>query len=351
VIDHGIAGLIWRGCDCQRFTLSGYAVGHVGVAAFFTLSGLILFRQSAEEFGQPGATRNFILHRILRIVPMYWLITAFWFAEKVHDRTPTPHAARQLALSFFFLPNYLSPAHLQPVLQQGWTLDFEMAFYLLFAACLLLPRRFGLPLLVLIPLMVASIGWTHPVDSSHLFSTMWHFFAIPELRLFSLGVAIGWLELKLPRFSRLQVSTSPAHLLFLAAALLALPGKLSWRNQLSMFAVAVVILCTLVKLDHPGWINRRLILLGDASYSTYLVHLWPSAWILTPVIATYRRLHIPIERPALYLVVAVIASNLFGLAVHLALERPLTRGLRGLKIFQKTPAKGFTEERPLAAGP
>lgn len=52
-------------------TLSSY----VGVHYFFALSGFILFYIYKDKFGQQGQLRKYWLHRLIRIYPLYWLLT------------------------------------------------------------------------------------------------------------------------------------------------------------------------------------------------------------------------------------------------------------------------------------
>jgi exopolysaccharide production protein ExoZ len=96
-------------------------IGAAGVDLFFVISGFIMVYTSERLFGQTGAPQRFLARRIIRIVPLYWTLTAF--------------AALVL---FGFGPNTLGsylfiPTHRGPILTVGWTLNYEMMFYSLFA--------------------------------------------------------------------------------------------------------------------------------------------------------------------------------------------------------------------------
>jgi exopolysaccharide production protein ExoZ len=60
----------------NRLGISGY----FGVATFFIISGFIIFKTSADSFGQARATATFVLKRLIRIFPVYWLATAAFVA-------------------------------------------------------------------------------------------------------------------------------------------------------------------------------------------------------------------------------------------------------------------------------
>ena len=72
--------------------------------------------------------------------------------------------------------------------------------------------------------------------------------------------------------------------------------------------------------------------LGDASYSTYLLHPWSNGWTRNIAARVYPRLHLTFDHPAAFLAVALVAANLLGLLIHLLVERPLTRTLRSLNF-------------------
>ena len=47
-----------------------------GVDLFFVTSGFIMVHASRDLFGAPGAARAFLTRRLVRIAPLYWLVTA-----------------------------------------------------------------------------------------------------------------------------------------------------------------------------------------------------------------------------------------------------------------------------------
>lgn len=115
-------------------------VGAAGVDVFFAVSGFIILYASAPLFGRTTAVVSFARRRAARIVPLYWLALAICATYTVaydlppHDR----HAIeRSLATSMLFFPAHGNA----PLLTTGWTLNFEMLFYTLFAFALPFGRR------------------------------------------------------------------------------------------------------------------------------------------------------------------------------------------------------------------
>ncbi|PZN94338.1 MAG: acyltransferase, partial [Hyphomicrobiales bacterium] len=114
-----------------------------GVDIFFVISGFIMVHASGELFGRPGATRLFLERRIARIVPLYWAATTLFlligYVVPAALNSGAPDLG-QIMASYLFWPAVSTQGLVQPVYSLGWTLNYEMLFYVLFAAALVLPR-------------------------------------------------------------------------------------------------------------------------------------------------------------------------------------------------------------------
>jgi exopolysaccharide production protein ExoZ len=337
VINHSVGALINGKQLGAAYSMPADLTGNTGVVAFFVLSGLIMTRQSADKFGSARNSFDFMLNRIIRIVPLYWLATIAWLVQLMAWGIYTPHTARQLLLSLSFFPDYLAAnGYMQPILRAGWTLDFEMFFYLLFALCLLVPRRFGVPalLVALYGLTLLGARYAHP-------HSVFAFYANSFILLFGAGVVIAATELKIPRLPNINLLVSPAFLLLLVPAFgLGIPGRfhapMLWL-YIRWFGLGVVLLCTFARLDRPGWINRTLILLGDASYSTYLVHQWAISAVMEHGLRRHAGFDPTGRRLWLFVLPCMVAANLLGLLVHFTVERPVTRFIKSRMGRKRQP--------------
>jgi len=127
-------------------------VGDAGVDLFFVISGFIMLHVHRNDFGRPGAPLRFMLRRILRIVPIYWLLTTLAlvfliFAPQLFTTHYRGIYLPWIVGSYLFLPIAPPDWNATPVVGVGWTLNYEMFFYAVFAGALLLPRRLGLQLI------------------------------------------------------------------------------------------------------------------------------------------------------------------------------------------------------------
>jgi exopolysaccharide production protein ExoZ len=293
-----------------------FAVGNFGVDVFFVISGFIMSHVCATD------PSRFIARRLARIVPLYWLATLALFALAVvapaigkQTNAELPH----LIQSLLFIPYLKSPGQIMPILDPGWTLNYEMAFYAIVAIALWLGlRRYATAVAaVSVALGVLVLNACAPSSATALFYTNW--IAVE----FSLGVAVYWLS----NVAAGKAST-PALLVVLVAALGAMVlaemrgaaagstvGRLVWMGAPSAaFVLAAILLERVYAVT-----NRLVLLLGDASYAIYLTHFF--------VIETLRKIVLPragvVDTNVIAIAVAVVISAVVGVAVHLFVEKPV----------------------------
>jgi len=109
---------------------TGQVGGQQGVDVFFVISGFIMMFVSTRE----SEPIEFIRSRAIRIIPLYWLATL------ATALISTP-GWRHSLLSALFVPHIDPNGGMYPVVLQGWTLVYEVFFYLIFAVCLCFSRR------------------------------------------------------------------------------------------------------------------------------------------------------------------------------------------------------------------
>ncbi|MBO0901671.1 acyltransferase [Cellulomonas sp. zg-ZUI22] len=298
--------------------------GAVGVDVFFVISGFVMMVSTPGLSRDGDGALRFGYRRVIRIAPMYWIATTVKIltvmavpAVALH---PDLSPGRVLA-SYFFLPTRGPTGETGVILGVGWTLVFEMLFYLLFTLGLALrldPMLFSGGALMLVAagsFLRPETGW--PVWSYH-FSFIVVYFVI--------GMALGRLVLS----ERLRPHTPRVAAGAVAATLVIalLPGGVAWENSSPLRVVAVTAFVTCVVAAEPllrGRLPRPALFLGDASYSLYLFH--PLVGPVVPVVLARAGLIDHTVATVLTIVLAVAA----GAFLFRFVERPVTGRLRGLE--------------------
>lgn len=309
--------------DFEVFYTGGvWLFGQAGVDIFFVISGFIMWVTTSLRPTTPG---DFLRNRVVRIVPMYWLVTLAVAAAAL--LLPTLFRAVELTpehvlKSLFFVPHFYpaAPTRIWPLLIPGWTLNYEMFFYLLFAAALFLPRALIIPAISALFAAISVTGLVVPFRDPVLI-----FFADSIILEFAAGMLIGRLYLE----GRLAL---PAW-----AALSAIAVGLVWMVALTPWeipetrllvwgvpAVLTVVGCLSLELRDAIRKYGLLTLLGDASYSIYLTHILTLGVVRT----AWNRLGL-VEQDAaaawIFMAAAIAISAAAGIAAYFLVEAPIQR--------------------------
>lgn len=101
-----------------------------------------------DDFGSSGSSRRFLGKRLVRIVPIYWLLTALAtviiFVAPHLSQHGREADLQWILASFFFIPWTSSTGIPLPVLGLGWTLNYDMYFYLIFSIALFFRKRIAI---------------------------------------------------------------------------------------------------------------------------------------------------------------------------------------------------------------
>lgn len=332
VAGHVWSGLIERGLAAEDGLRLTWMTGQIGVTLFFVLSGFILARASAEDFGRPGAPGApgaFLLRRVIRIAPMYALVTLIAVGQHALRGAPAPLA--DVVRSLLFIPYRAEGAEaVRPLVGHGLTLNYEMAFYALFALALALPRRLGAAaVLAGLAATVALGALLRPLLPYADPRTGLEAATDPILLRFGAGVLLASLRLHPPRVAArwpLLLATAAMAGLLIAFAALGARFPLSWGWQAAVTAAAAlaVWLCAHAETGRPTRLARLLQRAGDASYSTYL---FQSFGIRLGLIGL-TLLPTGLRGGWLPVAAGVAGANLLGWAIFRWVERPLTDRLR-----------------------
>ncbi|UAK24426.1 acyltransferase family protein [Sphingomonas nostoxanthinifaciens] len=297
--------------------------GHVGVDLFFVISGFVMVHTCLRRPTTPG---GFLLNRVIRVVPIYWILTFCIFGVALVAPSlvqATRAAPFDLVRSLLFIPFRKVNGLVQPVLFVGWTLNYEMFFYLLFAAALwltrgALPRTVAAASGALLAIVLAG-ATVRPTD---LFAAFYSDGIVLE---FGFGMVIALLA------SREWLPGRVGGALIAALGTMLLLGNpfMVTMEPRWLFAglPASAVLIGALALERSGLRAKQplLQLLGAASYALYLTH----PFVLRGI-AKLAGGHGGPLLAAVLIPVAFLIAHLVAVALHWWLELPLGRRLRAL---------------------
>jgi exopolysaccharide production protein ExoZ len=300
-------------------------LGGFGVEIFFVISGFIMWHTTATA---DISAVEFWRRRIVRIVPLYWfflsivVIVALLLPRLFYSTVVTPENALK---SFFFIPHYhlVQTSVIAPILIPGWSLNYEMFFYLLFGLAVFVPSRtwraviLGVQLLGLVLLGLVF----HPVDAVAVTYTS------PELLKFLDGMVLAMIYrangLNSPKlgFALIVLGIFLSPLIAVSNVF----GMIdSFAGLSSTFIVAGSLAFEAVARRAPNPVFHAV---GNASYSIYLSHLFflrlsELVWRHFSLFGSSGVLD------ATYVACALAFAIGGGIAVYYCVERPILLAFR-----------------------
>jgi exopolysaccharide production protein ExoZ len=318
----------------HSYLIPSKAVAHLGafgVDLFFIISGFVMALSASRFVGASGAG-VFLSQRFIRIAPLFYLASLLMLAESL--RAGLPIDPSSILNSITFIPIFDDATYSWPLHYLGWTLAFEFVFYLVVAALIAGGQGGRHSTLLLVTLMLPLAGFVF-----HLPAVLWKAITNPLIWEFSLGVlaCILWEKHRLERL-RLPFAAG-------LVAMIVAGAMMVWPDQLQTFSKnpvegattaarafyyglpAFLFFGLVVGAPAPGNgpIARSLKLLGDASYSIYLSHLFVVMFVREVI------KHLPLNADVA-VVTNIVMSALVGIAVYRLAEKPmLTAGQRRIR--------------------
>ncbi|WP_310339831.1 acyltransferase [Rhodoferax saidenbachensis] len=304
--------------------------GAAGVDLFFVISGFIMVYTT---YGKKISPLDFMLRRIERIAPLYWAATlAILCVAAVAPALlkSTVLSGPHILASLAFLP-MLSPAfpnNYWPLHIPGWTLNYEMAFYLLFSVSLLAHGVWRIVLLgiCLVGVVIGGIFWQ--------LNGVWKFYSDAIILIFLAGAMVGYFMARI----------APAKNAFMGTLLLS-AGIMLWiflqsaetghRLWSAGMPATIIVLGALVTPNVGTRFLAWLETLGDASYSIYLSHIFCLAGlrVLSKLIGFVIQDNF---HGWIFMFVCLIACSATGVFVFKYIEKPLASKVRDLHHKMRT---------------
>ncbi|MFL9914492.1 acyltransferase [Paraburkholderia fungorum] len=325
--------------------------GREGVNLFFTLSGFLvgglLLRQYAEK-GNVDAKR-FIIRRIFRIWPAYYVLIAFHVLAGRHPWNTF------LFQNLTHLQNYLGTS-----ITQTWSLAVEEHFYLVLPALLLLFARWRLGAWTIVGVLT---GICAVVLTARCFAAaggnLEGAFAYTQYRIDSLLVgvilsAIYWMKPgvyhQIAKRKWLLIASIVMLCAWLAFATknIALDESIGYTIQAIGFAALIVFVLEYSGSLKTTWAYRGIAWIGLYSYGIYLWH----SLALAPGDMLIRKATAMGLAPSVIWIVALAAQFAFAIAIGYVTTRAIEYPFLLMRnaLFPAKRNSSVREEVPVAGG-
>lgn len=307
--------------------------GLFGVDIFFVISGFVMALVTSKS----TSPAPFLLNRIIRIVPLYWLLTScllivIVFAPNLLSST-TLNVSNYLK-SLFFIP-YFKESHLiQPFLFVGWTLNYEMLFYLCITLGLVLSTRHYLKIAIgVLCLTYIAFGI---LSNSPLLNGFFGNLKVFEfiLGLFAFKIyRAGYLN-KIPHVAALLLSAICLLIMIFAEVEQVKIDSFFTCGIPSFFLLLAAI--SLEPLMHGPVVKTIATFVGDTSYAIYLSHAFIVEFLRKVVMkhSDVLQLHMGVM-----IFISLTASIVAGYALHRLVDQPLQSYFKHLLLQRRASGR------------
>lgn len=302
-------------------------IGAAGVDLFFVISGFIMMYTNADRFMKKAASQQFLKRRFIRIFPLYWIYTTILVLLLISMPTLFSHIKynwNNVIHSYLLLLSVNVNGDIGTVLQTGWTLCYEIYFYLIFAILLNFPRNYflmlsgiifvtGIVLSNLVKLPVPLLVAANPIIFEFYFGAL---IALCFLR-----------KRKMVYWQKILI-----FIVLLVALVLSQHVEIvhpQWLRLFSWGIPAAILLMVVFSLEHtrvviPSWLLK----IGDSSYSLYLIH----PFILPALGKLWFKFELQTKISAYLLTcLALLVTIPVAYFLYLKIEKPLIHALRSDK--------------------
>jgi len=297
--------------------------GWSGVDFFFCLSGFIIYYISHEDIGDPSRVVQFSISRITRIYPIVWIVTMslipiyFLFPQFGigYERDPVV-----ILKSLLLLPQMNNP-----ILGVAWTLSYEILFYTIFGLFIYFGKRLVAPFIITW-LVVILLKFCNILTFDNYLLKF--FFSGHNLE-FLLGCISAHIVVN-NHIQKQGIFIIIGLMGFVISWILTINGLLTKSSAFSILGYGIsstflIVGSSSFELSRKLCAPKQLIILGDASYSIYLIH----APLISLMFKIFVSVHV-MDYLGYFFTATVtwILALLLGCLFHYRIEKPLQIYLR-----------------------
>jgi len=295
------------------------AFGEFGVDIFFIISGFIISHITQDNHEQ------FFSRRLIRIVPLYWMFTgaiALIAYLAPHLLVSVKWDVSHAMASLVFSPWWMESLEFEPLLPMGWTLNYEIWFYVLFSVAMRITFLHREAMCALLIVGIYVLTNLLPLDRTASLS----FYANSIVLEFIVGMALAMLyRNKKAFFDRVPGVV----LLFGVVTAFGMFYYTTYISNLNVprsvyFGVPAgvcVVACLCIEASFKQlryWVISAVLAGGEISYPLYLLHMFVVAALSRVVLVS------PVNVVVGFLLALLLSSGVAYVASHYV-DKPVRR--------------------------
>ena len=289
-------------------------LGNAGVDIFFVISGFVMYVSTLSKEKSPLL---FLYERWARIAPLYYLFTVIYVFLLFLDGSKLPSIA-DLFTTLAFIPwvNSISGVAM-PVLGVGWTLNYEMIFYLFVCVAMVFPKNVRIiSISICFGGLAASRFLFHPTNPAlaRLASPLWleFIFGILAGKVLFPSCALDRYRNILNNCDIGMILSGVGFILMSVPVLCGLVLPRTFGYGIPALAIVIGFAISEPLFDRPtmNWLRK----IGDSSYSLYLSH--------GILIFVLRSVGIVLPQALTSCFLLLVVSIVFGYLCYVFIERP-----------------------------
>lgn len=297
--------------------------GYFAVEIFCILSGYILMYSTQKESSKQG----FLKKRILRIVPLYWLATIFMYVLLLVAPQLSIMAEAKpeyLLKSMFFIPFFNSKGYGVPILGIGWTLNYEMFFYLIFFVALHISHKLRGIISSVVILVLVALHYILNFDA-----LIWNYYTDAFMLEFVFGIfafyTMDWLKARVQKKAIRYCLLTLSLLCFLWMCFDVGVGTDILRC-VRLGIPALLFFMIIIACYEQNSYPKLLISYGNATFSIYLLEYFSTA--AYKLVSSYTPLYLDI----IIFILMLVATLIIGYWTYKYIEVPLYNKLQNISI-------------------